>query len=126
MSDKRKKKKLAEKREQRRLDRLAKQERLVDGVEIPRGAIIADQSQQVPNNSYSPPPAFYVDISFTCRDCGTEEVWTAKQQKWYYEVAKGSLFATAVQCRECRNRVSDEKYLQRRQMERAQEDQQKD
>jgi hypothetical protein len=23
---------------------------------------------------------YYVDVSFKCRDCGTEEVWTARQQ----------------------------------------------
>jgi hypothetical protein len=32
---------------------------------------------------------YYRDESFTCRDCGVVEVWTATQQKWWYEVAKG-------------------------------------
>lgn len=108
MSDKRKKDKFAAKREQRRLRQLNEEGRLVSGVELPRGAVLADQSQQVPNNSYSPPPDYYIDIEFTCRECGRHEVWTAKQQKWYYEVAKGLLYATAVRCRECRRKPAEQ------------------
>lgn len=69
---------------------------------MPPDAIWADPAQQVANNSYSPPPTFYADKKFVCVDCGCEETWTARQQKWYYEVAKGSLYATAVRCRTCR------------------------
>jgi ferredoxin-like protein FixX len=71
---------------------------------IPLGAVAADLAQQVPNNSYSSKPLFYVDQPFDCVDCGTHEVWTASQQKWYYEVAKGSLYGRAVRCRACRQR----------------------
>jgi len=102
VSDKRKKHKFAAKREQRQLKQLAEQRHVVDGVEMPRGAVAADKSQQVSINPFSTPPEYYVDIEFKCRDCGRREVWTAEQQKWYYEVAKGSLNATAVRCRECR------------------------
>ena len=109
VSDQRKKLKVDAKRERRRLKRLADEGRLRKGVEIPRGAVPADPSQQVPNNSYSPPPSFYVDKEFVCVDCGRKEIWTAEQQKWYYEVAKGSLYATAVRCRECRRKHSEER-----------------
>jgi hypothetical protein len=105
MSNKRK----TEERERRRLSQLAAEGRLADGVEIPRGAVLADRTQQAPNNSYSPPPLYYLDIEFKCSDCGRDEIWTAEQQKWYYEVAKGSLYATAIRCRECRNRVAEER-----------------
>lgn len=44
----------------------------------------------------------YVDRPFRCRDCGSQEVWTAAQQKWWYETAHGSLYTTAVRCRACR------------------------
>jgi hypothetical protein len=117
VSDKRTKKKFVEKRKERRLKWLAREHRLVDGVEIPPGAVVADHSQQVPWNSYSPPPKYYVDIEFKCRDCGREEIWTAEQQKWYYEVAKGSLFGRPIRCRECRNKIKDQKAIQRQQME---------
>lgn len=66
--------------------------------------MIADRSQQVPNNSYSPPPEYYVDVQYVCVDCGRAEVWKAEQQKWYYEVAKRSLYAIANRCLDCRGK----------------------
>lgn len=49
-----------------------------------------------------PIPEYYEDVSFTCRDCGRSEVWTATQQKWWHEVAGGLLETTAIRCRACR------------------------
>ncbi|MCC6077141.1 zinc-ribbon domain containing protein [Pseudomonas sp. GCM10022188] len=49
----------------------------------------------------------YVDRPFRCRDCGSQEVWTAAQQKWWYETAHGSLYTTAVRCRACRQARRD-------------------
>lgn len=72
------------------------------GPAIPPDAVLADVAQQVPINSYSGQPSFYVDRDFTCVDCGRQETWTAQQQKWYYEVAKGSLYGTSIRCRACR------------------------
>ncbi|TWT85107.1 hypothetical protein CA13_65890 [Planctomycetes bacterium CA13] len=86
---------------------------------MPDGAVVADRSRQVPNNSYDLPPRFYVDIEFKCSDCGIKEVWTGKQQKWFYEVAKGSLYKTAKRCGVCRNRIKAAKDLQREQMAKA-------
>ena len=63
--------------------------------------IIADLSQQRPNGSYNP-PTVYRDFDFTCRDCGTVETWTAKQQQWWYEVAKGEVQSRAIRCKACR------------------------
>lgn len=54
------------------------------------------------NNTYGLLPEFYVARPFTCRDCGAEEVWTAKQQKWWYEVAHGHIDSRAVRCLACR------------------------
>lgn len=68
---------------------------------IPGDAIPADPSQQAPNNSYGP-PLYYRDHEYTCVDCGTPQVWTAAQQKWWYEVAKGSVYSGARRCRACR------------------------
>jgi hypothetical protein len=83
---------------------------------MPEGAIAADTSKQVPNGSYDPPPLWYVDKDFVCVECGTEETWTAQQQKWYYEDAKGTLYATAKRCHDCRVKIRDAKALQREQM----------
>ncbi len=32
---------------------------------------------------------WYRDDPFECAGCGKLEIWTATQQKWWYEVAKG-------------------------------------
>ena len=64
--------------------------------------IAADISQQAPHTSWGGVPLFYEDVPFTCVDCGCEEVWTAEQQKWWYETAKGYIFAIAKRCRACR------------------------
>ena len=85
------------------------------------GGVEADQSQQVPPTPFSPGPTHYLDRPFTCRDCGAKEIWTAEQQKWYYEIARGSLHAKAVRCRACRDRIKAEKDLQRQQMEDAEQ-----
>lgn len=53
-------------------------------------------------NSYSSAPEYYYNIEFECMDCGSAEVWTALQQKWWYEEAGGYFFSTAVRCRACR------------------------
>jgi hypothetical protein len=45
---------------------------------------------------------FFEDVEFTCRDCGREQVWTASDQKWWFEVAGGSLYSGAARCGACR------------------------
>jgi hypothetical protein len=61
------------------------------------------------NNTYGLLPTFYLDLAFTCRDCGIEEVWTAKQQKWWYEVIHGHIDSTAVRCRACRRAYREQR-----------------
>ena len=80
----------------------------------PSGAIAVDHSKLAPNNSYTLPPDYYTDQPFTCRDCGVEEVWTAERQQWWCEVAKGSIFSTAIRCRACRKVERDRKAEARR------------
>lgn len=63
-----------------------------------------DESKLTMENTYSSPPEYYYDIEFTCIDCGAEQNWTAKQQKWWYEEAGGYFFSTAVRCRQCRKK----------------------
>jgi hypothetical protein len=56
-------------------------------------------------NTYGFLPMYYRSMEFTCRDCGSGEIWTAKQQKFYYEECKGHIDARAVRCNACRNRL---------------------
>ncbi|BFM39031.1 zinc-ribbon domain containing protein [Synechocystis sp. LKSZ1] len=61
-----------------------------------------DASKLNLGNSYSIPPTTYENKEFYCRDCGKLEIWTARQQKWWYEEAGGYFFSTAIRCRPCR------------------------
>jgi hypothetical protein len=81
---------------------IAAEESLQAGEPDSHGRIQADLTQQAPNNSYGPAKLYYEDLEFTCRDCGSDQVWTARQQQWWYEVAKGPIYSTAVRCRACR------------------------
>jgi Probable zinc-ribbon domain len=66
------------------------------------GAVAADHTRLRPHNSYDALPEFYMDCAFVCKDCGSSELWTAKQQKWWYEIAKGPFGSRAVRCKPCR------------------------
>jgi len=72
----------------------------------PRRVVAVNPTLLAPYNSYGDPDfvraGHYVDQPFRCRDCGRDEVWSARQQKWWYEVAKGYVYSTAVRCRACR------------------------
>ena len=80
--------------------------------------MLVNESALAPNNSYGAPKfvyrGYYVDIPFKCRECGKDEVWTAQQQKWWYEVAKGFAYSTAVCCRACRRKEQARKAQARR------------
>lgn len=69
-------------------------------------------------NSYGAPQfvyrGYYVDTPFRCQGCGKEEIWTATQQKWWYEVAKGYVYSTATRCRACRRREQARRSAARR------------
>lgn len=68
-------------------------------------------------NTYDVPPEYYYDEEFTCRDCGTKEIWTAEQQKYWYEEAQKDINTRAVRCRKCRAHINAIKEDQRRHME---------
>ena len=82
----------------------------------PRVAV--DCSRLVPNNSYGWPDfvqrGYYLDRVFRCRDCGVESLWTAERQRWWYEVAGGSQYSTAVRCAACRDKERQRKQAARR------------
>jgi len=80
-----------------------------DYTRLPPGAVPADPAQLAHNNTYARWPRFYLDRVIKCRSCGKEEVWPADLQKWWYEVAKGSINTDAVYCRACRNEAKARK-----------------
>jgi len=72
------------------------------------GGVWVDRTALAPSGSYDIPDfvqvGYYVDMPFTCKDCGKAEVWTAIQQQWWYEVAKGDVWTRACRCRPCRQK----------------------
>jgi hypothetical protein len=80
--------------------------------------VLVNRTALAPHGSYSEPEfvtrGSYSDRPFECVDCGKAEVWTAEQQKWWYEVAKGDVFTTARRCRACRRRERERQTEARR------------
>ena len=83
---------------------------------MPTGAVLANIHELQHNSpaAYTSLPLFYIDSPFECRDCGSHELWTAKQQKWWYEIAKGPIDSVAIRCRPCRNKERARKAEARR------------
>ena len=95
----------------RRKEREAKLRSLVAGrkpAPRPLGTAPVNEALLAPYKSYGAPGyvmrGYYQDIVFHCQSCGKEEIWTASQQKWWYEVAKGYVYSTAKLCRPCRKK----------------------
>lgn len=72
----------------------------------PPGQALVNEAALAPYKSYGVPDfvqrGTYRDRRFVCMDCGIEETWTATQQKWWYEVARGHVETMATRCRPCR------------------------
>lgn len=92
----------------RRLHRITRQARVGNArpVDRPAGTVGVTPARLPPTNSYGVPDfvqrGYYQDQPFRCKDCGVEQVWTAAQQQWWYEVAQGDVWTKAVRCRACR------------------------
>jgi hypothetical protein len=55
-----------------------------------------------------------LDFSPTLNEPRVAEIWTAAQQRWWYEVAQGEVWTVAVRCRACRQRERARKVEARR------------
>jgi len=82
------------------------------------GRALVDHTRLAPNNSWSSPEfmqrGYYQDKAFSCCDCGEKQVWTATQQKWWYEIARGDVFTEASRCRKCRRVERERRHEARR------------
>lgn len=47
---------------------------------------------------------YYLDYPFTCIDCGSRQVWTGAQQKWWHEELGANWERIAVRCSDCRRK----------------------
>ncbi len=68
-------------------------------------------------NTYDVPPMYYYDMEIECCDCKTKEIWTASQQKWWYEEMQAHISTRAVRCKKCRAHINALKEDQKRHME---------
>jgi tetratricopeptide (TPR) repeat protein len=59
------------------------------------------------------PRYFYVDADRTCRDCGVSFVFSAREQKHWYETLGFRLDANAVRCPPCRRAFRRDKGIAR-------------
>lgn len=77
-----------------------------------------NKANLAPNASWGWPEFFhrgyYLDHPFVCDGCHIQQVWTASQQKWWYESAKGNVWTVAKYCRSCRRQERDRKNEARR------------
>jgi hypothetical protein len=87
-------------REEKRIAKLEKEGRLVKGVEIPLGSLAANPDEQNHGGGYAA-KFYYKDILYVCAGCGKNEVWTAKQQKRYFESQKGNIYNEPKWCHDC-------------------------
>lgn len=90
-------------REHRRIAKLRKVGRIVKGVEIPEDALAADPDKQEYGKGYAV-KFYYQDIRYTCAGCGKEGLWTAAQQKRYFEEQTGNIYNQPKWCYECHGR----------------------
>lgn len=88
------------------------------GISVTLGTAPCNPALLAPNHSCSDPSfvqcGYYRDLPFRCRDCGRREVWTATRQKWWYEVAKGDVWTTALRCNSCRRKERERRAEARR------------
>ncbi|MCC8998351.1 MAG: zinc-ribbon domain-containing protein [Candidatus Contendobacter sp.] len=103
-----------------RLQRVERKARRVNArpVDRPVGTVTVTPALLRRNNSDGIPDfvqrGYYQDRPFRCKNCGVEELWTTAQQRWWYEVAQGDVWTTAVRCRPCRQHERERKTEARR------------
>ncbi len=108
----------AEIKSARRVRRLEARKRCAMMALVPIGPVVrVDYNKLMASNSYGlsefAQRGYYVDRAFSCCDCGAECVWTAEQQRWWYETLGGSQYAVAKRCRPCRQRERQRKEMAR-------------
>lgn len=88
---------------QRRIRRLIELGLIKDASEIPDEAIPIDPDLTMPTNLRCP-AVCYLNIEFTCADCGKSDCWTAGSQQHYFEVSKASPYKRPKRCYDCRQK----------------------
>lgn len=89
----------------RRWKRMEAQREVASCVRMPAGVLAADMGRlALIHGPHFWHPGYYKDCAYRCRDCGANGVWSARDQKWWYEQVQGSLDSRASRCQSCRAR----------------------
>jgi hypothetical protein len=99
---------IKQKRRDKQIAKLAKEGRIVKGVEIPKGALAADPDKQDHGGGFAVKHS-YSDIHYACAGCRKKKVWTAQQQKRYFEVQKGNIYNAPKWCHKCHTKRIQER-----------------
>lgn len=78
---------------------------------LPKGAVRGDVARQNYCPLHHVPKYFYVDETKTCLQCHRAFVFSANEQKFWYETLQFNFSSTAVRCRECRKTKQTERLL---------------
>lgn len=97
------------KKEKKKIAKLKEEGRIVDGYVIPAKTLAANPSKQNHKGGFSV-IYYYQDISYICQGCGNKEVWTAKQQKKYFETQGGNIYNKPKWCCDCYEKLKAKKY----------------
>ena len=90
-----------------RITRLIEEGYIKSASDIPEDAVpamIANQKNQLLCTPHVEGDfkTYYRDKPFTCKKCGTDQIWKAEDQQWYYEIVKGFVRNEASLCAACR------------------------
>jgi len=98
-----------------RAEKRAEQERLELSAGLKAGTVVpVDRSKVFSRSAVPKIPDYYRDTWFACKDCGERDLWTAKQQKRWYEEQGGEIEAVAVRCRVCRRKEKSRREIARK------------
>ena len=71
---------------------------------LPPNAIRGDVSKQDFCTAHYTPKYFYLDESKQCQDCGCDFIFSAQEQKFWYEERKFNFNSSPVHCLDCRKK----------------------
>lgn len=79
--------------------------------DLPQGAVRGNVHKQNFHPFFQTPRYFYVDVDRVCVQCGVDFVFSAKEQKYWYETLRFVFDSIAIRCPKCRGRRRTERAL---------------
>lgn len=79
--------------------------------------LVNPENWGVSENTYGTAPKYYYDLVYPCLDCSKPDMWSAEEQKYWYEELGKNTNSKAVRCQICRCHTQAIKEEQKRHME---------